>query len=259
MPYLDADLITARLPAGLPCPARVEVYAETASTNDVAWRLGQGGVAEGAVVFAESQTKGRGTRGRAWQSPVGKGLWLSILLRPDFPLERWTRLTPAVAVAVARTVESVTGLEAQLKWANDVYLQGRKVCGILTEASVSGPQRFLVLGIGLNVLQEAADFPPELEGIANSLKLATSRDFIREEVAATLLGEVFQAYAACATDTGFQYLLRDYRARNYLQSREVRVEDGQSVHEGVVTGIGEEGQLLLDGDREVRAGTVMVK
>lgn len=257
--YLDADLIMGGLLPDLPLPMRVEVYAETSSTNDVAWRLGQGGAPEGAVIFAESQTKGRGTRGRVWKSAAGKGLWFSILLRPAFPVEYWTRVTPALAVAVARTVEAVTGQLAGIKWTNDIHLGDRKVCGILTEAAVTGGDHFMVAGIGLNVLHAAGDFPPELEGIATSLALETGREPVREEVAAKLLNEIAQAYAASASAPGFQYLLQNFRARNVLLGRRVRVEDGQLIAEGEVTGIGEEGQLLLSGEAgawETRSGTV---
>src|SRR4029079_13730444 len=111
----------------------IRVFEETGSTNDVVEKLARDGVREGVVVFAESQTRGRGRLGRRWASPARKGLWFSILLRPDLRPQETTQLTVAAATALARAIESETGLKPEIKWPNDVLIGGRKVAGILTE------------------------------------------------------------------------------------------------------------------------------
>jgi len=134
---LTADDIKARLKTkriGLD----VLVFDETASTNDVVEHLAKSGAPEGLVVFAESQTRGRGRRGRQWASPRGKGLWFSVLLRPSLPPSAASRITVAASVAVARAIREVCRVEARIKWPNDVILNGRKLAGILVEVSASG-------------------------------------------------------------------------------------------------------------------------
>jgi BirA family biotin operon repressor/biotin-[acetyl-CoA-carboxylase] ligase len=129
---LTADDIKARLKPQL-IGAEILVFEQTASTNDVAAQLAAAGAREGLVVFAESQTKGRGRHGRAWAAPRGKGLWFSVLLRPALSPDAFPRITVAASVAVARAIRRIAALDPRIKWPNDIILRRKKVAGILTE------------------------------------------------------------------------------------------------------------------------------
>jgi biotin-(acetyl-CoA carboxylase) ligase/biotin operon repressor/REP element-mobilizing transposase RayT len=137
---LTGDDIKARLKSRL-IGSEILVFEETASTNDVVEHLAKSGAREGLVVFAESQTRGRGRRGRAWMSPRGKGLWFSVLLRPTLPPAAASRITVAASVAVARAIRQNCGVDARIKWPNDVIVNGKKLAGILVEAKLSTPPR----------------------------------------------------------------------------------------------------------------------
>ena len=132
---LHADDLLARLYKTKIIARDIRVFEQTTSTNDVIERLARDGVKEGVVVFAESQTKGRGRLGRKWISPAYKGLWFSILLRPDLRPQETTQFTVAAATALRRAIEIETGLKPEIKWPNDILIGGKKVAGILTELS----------------------------------------------------------------------------------------------------------------------------
>lgn len=166
---------------------------EVGSTNDYARILAQDGAADGTAVIADCQTAGRGRQGRPFQSPKGKGLYLTVLLRPQLPPERLTPVTALAGVAVCAAVERVCGVRPGLKWPNDPVLHGKKLCGILTELTGAGE---LILGIGLNVSQTAEDFTPEVAAVAISLAAALGRPVSRPVLAAALLEELDRQYAA---------------------------------------------------------------
>lgn len=164
---IEAGLRTERF--GRP----VEAHEVIGSTNERAKELARQGAPEGLLVTAEQQTAGKGRLGRPWQTPAGRALALSLLLRPLIPPTLAPRLTLVAAVAVAEAVRAETGLPVGIKWPNDLQIAGRKLCGILTEMEAEIEQvRFVVLGIGLNVNQTLAEFPPELRETATSLRLA---------------------------------------------------------------------------------------
>jgi BirA family biotin operon repressor/biotin-[acetyl-CoA-carboxylase] ligase len=172
------------------------VFEETTSTNDVIEKLARDGVKEGVVVFAESQTRGRGRLGRKWMSPAHKGLWFSILLRPELSPQETTQLTVASATALRRAIQNVTGFTAEIKWPNDLLIGGKKVAGILTEMSAEVDRvRHVILGIGVDVNQDAAEFPPELRKIATSLKIEAGEEISRAELAVEILRELDFDYA----------------------------------------------------------------
>ena len=149
---LHADDLLSRLGKTKVIGRDIRVFEETTSTNDVIEKLARDGVKEGVVVFAESQTRGRGRLGRKWTSPAKRGLWLSILLRPDLRPQDATRLTVASATALRRAIESQTGLKPDIKWPNDILIYGKKVAGILTEMSAELDHvKYVILGIGVDV------------------------------------------------------------------------------------------------------------
>ena len=156
---------------GCPLVREIVVFEETGSTNELVLQRGRQGADAGLIIFAERQNAGRGRFGRRWESAPHRGLWFSLLLRPALPLARWARLTTWAAVAVAAAVERVAGRRASIKWPNDVFLDGKKVAGILIESGTDGAGLpFAVVGIGVNVNHEPSDFPPELGDRATSLK-----------------------------------------------------------------------------------------
>ena len=207
---------------------KIVVFEETTSTNDAVERMAQS--REGLVVFAESQTKGRGRHGRVWASPRGKGLWFSVLLRPKFPLPR---LTVAASVAVAR----VAGPEARIKWPNDVTLHGRKLAGILTETR----QDVAILGIGLNVNCQATDFPADLRKLVTGL---TCMD--RPGLAARLLTELDGLYAQAADN--FPAIIAEWARLCTTLGKQIAVRMGARHIEGHAQALDEDGALLIRRD-----------
>lgn len=200
---LIADDLRAALPENVVVGGEILTFDETDSTNDLAAQAGRDGLAEGLVIFAESQRAGRGRLGRKWVSPPGLNLLFSILLRPVMPVERWPELTFCAALAVAETAECFTGQPARIKWPNDVLLSGRKIAGILLESHQARTPGFVVVGIGLNVLQREQDFAPELRERAGSLAMlrqARGEDLPRWKVAASILQSLGRIYARWPND-----------------------------------------------------------
>lgn len=203
-------------------------YPEVTSTNAVAWALLRQGAAEGTVVTADFQTHGRGRRGRPWMAPAGTALLLSAILQPRTEASRIYRLTAAAAVAAARAIRDVTGLAAGVKWPNDIWLEGCKVGGILTETEVhAGFIPWAVVGLGLNVNQGPQDFPPELAGRATSLRLALGKPVDRAELLAALLGEWDRLYATLGRNDEAA-LLAAWQELDVIRGRPVWVQGTQT-------------------------------
>ena len=188
---LHADDLLARLGKTKIIGRDIRVFEQTTSTNDVIEKLARDGVKEGVVVFAESQTKGRGRLGRKWISPAHKGLWFSILLRPDLRPQEATQLTVASATALRRAITAETGLKPEIKWPNDILICGKKVAGILTELSAEVDRvRHIILGIGVDVNLDAGELPAELRKNATSLKIESGEVISRAEMAVAILREL---------------------------------------------------------------------
>lgn len=242
---LHADDLLARLGKTRAVGRDIRVFQETTSTNDVVERLALDGVAEGIVVFAESQTAGRGRLGRKWVSPPGRGLWFSVLLRPRISPMATTQLTVASAVAVARAVEKQTQLKPGIKWPNDLLLNGRKACGILTEMSAEMDHiRHVILGIGLDVNQTREELTPELRSIATSLRIEAGHSFQRAELALALLRELDEVYhQVCAGR--FSKLADEWASRCNTLGERVRIRVGDRTLHGTAEALDDEGALLL--------------
>ncbi len=156
---LFADDLLSRLQTVEIIGRDIKVFQETTSTNDVIEKLARDRVKEGTVIFAESQTKGRGRLGRQWISPPGKGLWFSILLRPQIQPVEAPKITIAAATSLIRAIRAVTGFNAEIKWANDIVVNGKKLAGILTEMSAELDRiHYVILGIGVDVNFDGSDF-----------------------------------------------------------------------------------------------------
>lgn len=242
---LHADDLRSRLGDVRVIGREIQVFTETTSTSDVVERMARDGVREGAAVFAESQTRGRGRLGRAWLSAKGKGLWFSVLLRPKVrPLEA-TRLTVASAVALGRAIAGVTGLAAGIKWPNDLLIRGRKVAGILTEMSAELDRvRHIVLGIGVDVNHEASDFPSELRRHATSLRLELGRPVARAELAAAALRELDADYARMCSGR-FAEVVEDWERQCVTIGKDVSIRTGDRECRGRAEALDESGALLL--------------
>lgn len=229
---------------------RLERLDKVDSTNNYLKRRAAEGAPHGLAVVAEEQTGGRGRFGRSFHSPRGKGLYLSILLRPDFLPAQAAGLTPWAAVAVCRALEKVTGLKPEIKWINDILLEGKKVCGILTEADITPEGRlgYVILGIGLNLTHGAEDFPPEVAHIATSLAQHLSSTPDGEAVLSALLSELETMWKDFP-EQGEDYL-EAYRTRCSTVGQEILITSGSEGKEGFALGVNEDFSLrvrLTDG------------
>lgn len=242
---LLADDLVARLGSTRVVGRDIQVFEQTTSTNDVAERLARDGVPEGAVVFAEGQTKGRGRLGRRWLSPKRKGLWFSVLLRPNLRPQETTQLTVISATSLRRAIKKVTGLQAEIKWPNDLLIKGRKVAGILTELSAELDRvRHVILGMGVDVNLDASGFPPELRAIATSLSVEAGAPISRAELAVEVLRELDADYALVGAGK-FSRLADEWQAACVTIGRNVAVHTGDRHFRGYAESLDEGGALLI--------------
>jgi BirA family biotin operon repressor/biotin-[acetyl-CoA-carboxylase] ligase len=245
---LHADDLISRLGKTKVVGRDIRVFTETTSTNDVVEKLARDGVKEGVVVFAESQTRGRGRLGRRWISPQRRGLWFSVLLRPDLRPQEATRLTIASATALRRAIELQTALKPQIKWPNDILVQGRKVAGILIELNAELDHvNYVVLGIGVDVNLGQADFPNELKGVATSLRIELDAPVPRPELAVAILRELDRDYARVASNR-FPALADEWEEHSVTLGRRVLIRVGDRQVRGRAESLGEDGELLLRTD-----------
>jgi len=223
----------------------IRVFEQTTSTNDVIEKLARDGVKEGAVVFAESQTKGRGRLGRKWISPERKGLWFSVLLRPDLRPQEATQLTVASATALRRAIQSETGLHPEIKWPNDILIGGKKVAGILTELNAELDRvRHVILGIGVDVNLGANEFPPELRRLATSLKIESGKTISRPGLATAILRELDGDYARICGG-GFAEVADEWEAHCQTIGCNVTIQTGERRIRGCAESLDDDGALLL--------------
>jgi BirA family biotin operon repressor/biotin-[acetyl-CoA-carboxylase] ligase len=216
----------------------VSFYPSLPSTNDMAKGQARQEAKEGTVIIAEEQTAGRGRLGRGWLSPRGS-IALSIVLYP--PLNYLPSLIMVASLAVANSIEQVTGLKAQLKWPNDVLVNNKKVCGILIESDVRGDRvDYAVMGIGLNANLNPAQFP-QIAPLATSLSQELGRDISPRELIRSLLMEAERLYLALPGDWVFQ----QWRDRLVTLGKSVRVSSGEATYSGVAESVASDGSLLL--------------
>jgi BirA family transcriptional regulator, biotin operon repressor / biotin---[acetyl-CoA-carboxylase] ligase len=242
---LHADDLLARLGKTKVIGRDIRVFEQTTSTNDVIEKLARDGVKEGVVIFAESQTKGRGRLGRKWVSPTRKGLWFSILLRPDLRPQETTQLTVASATALRRAIQSETGLQPEIKWPNDILVGGKKVAGILTELNAELDKvRYIILGIGIDVNLDANEFPAELKKIATSLKIETGESVSRAELATAILRELDFDYSRICGGK-FSNVADEWEEHCTTIGKNVTVQIGERKIRGRAESLDDDGALLL--------------
>ncbi len=231
------------------------------STNEEAKRQAEKGAPDGTLVAAAEQSAGKGRRGRTWISEKGTGVWMSLLLRPDFPPECASMLTLVAAMAVEKGISRVTGVDGQIKWPNDVVIEGKKVCGILTEMSTEMECiHYVVVGIGINVGTE--EFPEEIRDLATSLYLSTQKK-VKRAVLAAAVAEAWEFYYEQFLKSGdLRFLMEEYNERLVNRGREVKVLALDGGYMGISQGINEKGELLVETGGMVRtviSGEVSVR
>lgn len=219
---------------------KITVITTAGSTNTELKALAEKGGADGEVLIALEQTAGRGRLGRSFYSPKDTGLYMSILLRPDFSASEALNITACAAVAASKAIDNIAGVETQIKWVNDIYHSGKKVCGILTEASIdfeSGGLNYAVLGIGINLT--TSSFPGDLEDVAASV--SDGNTDLRAFISAEFLN-IFFDYYKNLSDREF---LSEYRNRSMLTHREIAFVRGNQTFNGTVIGIDDEMRLVV--------------
>ena len=248
--FLDTDM-----------PVYLQVQTEVTSTNTLLKAQAEQGAPEGTVLIAESQTAGKGRLGRHFTSPPGTGIYFSLLLRPHCTAEKSLFITTTAAVAVCEAIEQVTGLNPQIKWVNDVYLNEKKVCGILTEASVdfeNGGLNWAVLGIGINIAVPEEGFPEEIRSIAGAIFDGPCPVEMRSRISAAVINRFFALYK----NLGSNAFIESYRSHSFLTGRAITFSLGEETYRGVVTGISDEAHLLVRLDsgeeRAFSAGEVQI-
>ncbi len=264
---LMAPEIMSRLPEGSIC--RKVIYCEQVdSTNTKAKQLAEIGEPEGTLVVAEEQTAGKGRRGRGWVSEPGVGVWMSLILRPELAPEESSCITLVTALAVAEGISKTCGLAARIKWPNDIILNGKKVCGILTEMSSEREYiHYVVVGVGINV--NTRSFPDESCTKATSLFIEKGGKVDRQALIAACM-ESFGKYYGQYLKMGNMTLLQEEYDRLLInRDREVRVFHGvkeevdqEQIETGIARGITPEGALLVetkDGTCTVISGEVSVR
>jgi BirA family transcriptional regulator, biotin operon repressor / biotin---[acetyl-CoA-carboxylase] ligase len=218
------------------------------STNELAYQLAMEGAAHGEVVIADQQTRGKGRRGRSWSSPPGKNLYCSIILRPELAPQRAPELTLVTAVAVAASLREF-GAQVKIKWPNDLLLNQLKVGGILTELSAEQDRiHFAVVGVGVNLNAEPADFPEEVRTLATSVRQALGRPVLRAPFAATMWARMEEWFRRHA-ESGFRPVRDAWKQISATLGRKVLIKGERLEVQGVAEDIDEGGALLVRTER----------
>lgn len=209
------------------------------STNTKCKELARNGAPHGTAVIADYQTAGKGRLGRYFCSPNGAGLYCTVLIREGFDMTNVGLITPCAAVAAAKAIEEVSGHDAKIKWVNDIFMGGRKLCGILTEASLPD---FAVIGIGINLLQNKSAFPKELHSIVTSIEEETGRIVTPKEMEKALLRHLSNELSELCNKT----FLKEYKMRSFVIGKEVEVHSGNDVYTAKAIGIDDNAGLKLE-------------
>lgn len=227
--------------------AKEVLYFDTIdSTNTKAQELAEKGYPSGTLVVADKQESGKGRRGRSWVSPSGTGIFMTLMIKPDINPNNASMLTLVAALAVAKAITSVTGEEAMIKWPNDIVVNGKKVCGILTEMNAQFDYiNHIVVGIGINVHNES--FPEEISQMASSLMIeAGGKRFHRAQIIAETMSYFEQYYDTFLKTQDLSALVREYDKLLVNRNKSVRVLDPKEPFDGKAMGITSKGELIVD-------------
>lgn len=264
---LYAPDILSRLPEDCLC-RKVECFDSVDSTNTKAKQLAELGEEEGTLVVAETQTAGKGRRGRNWKSEPGVGIWMTLLLRPALPPVKVSGITLLSALALTKAIQEICGIRAEIKWPNDVIIAKKKICGILTEmSSEENYVHYVVVGIGINA--NTTVFPKEIEETASSVFLQTGRQVNRCELIAGMIRIFGEYYERFVKEQDLSSFVDEYNQVLANRDEEVRVYYGmieQSAPEdtdtGIARGIDRDGALLVEIDGKIKrilSGEVSVR
>ncbi|HEX3022535.1 MAG TPA: biotin--[acetyl-CoA-carboxylase] ligase [Lachnospiraceae bacterium] len=241
---------------------KVKFFDEVGSTNTVAKQFAEEQDSDGLLIVAEQQTQGKGRRGRNWDSPKGTGIFMSLILKPVLEPSNASMLTLVAALAVNEGIRKYTGLESFIKWPNDIVVNGKKVCGILTEMSTEVDYiNHIVVGIGINV--NMRDFPAEIQHIASSLALESGHQIHRAELIAMIM-EQFEHYYEQFLETKDLSNFMDHYNRMLINvNREVQIITTEESYLAYALGINEHGHLLVRNNEgnisQIYAGEVSVR
>lgn len=227
--------------------AKEVLYFDTIdSTNTKAQELAEKGYPSGTLVVADKQESGKGRRGRSWVSPSGTGIFMTLMIKPDINPNNASMLTLVAALAVAKSITSVTGEEAMIKWPNDIVVNSKKVCGILTEMNAQFDYiNHIVVGIGINVHNES--FPEEISQMASSLMIeAGGKRFHRAQIIAETMSYFEQYYDTFLKTQDLSALVREYDELLVNRNKSVRVLDPKEPFDGKAMGITPKGELIVD-------------
>ena len=240
---LSADAIKERLQTS--CFGKEFIYLpSTTSTNRVAKEAAQKEMQEGTLVITDHQTEGRGRLDRTWWSPPGKDLLFSLIFRPSLTIAQTFRLTVVSSLAIAEAIRQETGLEALIKWPNDIFVKGKKIAGILSEVSgTSGRLEYVVVGIGINVNSNPAVYP-EIHDTATSLRREFRQDFPRLELLAAI-SEFIETYYQQLHEGDYSSLKKRWDALSLITNKSVSVKSMGSAYEGIAESIDDDGVLTL--------------
>ena len=222
----------------------LHVFDVVDSTNTVLRNMANDGYGEKTVVIANEQTQGRGRRGRTFFSPSDSGIYMSILLCPQNNIKDAVLITAAAAVCVARAIDKVCGVNSEIKWVNDIYIENKKVCGILAESALdpkTSSAKYIILGIGVNLYRPQNDFPVEIQKIAASILENKENADLRNEVAAEIINEFFKVYP----DVSSKYIYNEYKDRLMLVGKDVIVYNAHKEYEATVVNLDENFRLCV--------------
>lgn len=225
----------------------IYIYKTTSSTNEVAKKLALSGAKHGTVVISEEQTQGKGRMGRSFYSPANTGIYMSIILRPTLTAMDSVLITTSSSVAICDAIHKVTGIECQIKWINDIYINNKKIGGILTEASTnfeSGTIDYLILGIGINFNNPKDDFPDNLKEIAGSLYKGNSNGINRNMLCAEILNNILSIIPKIK-DYDF---ISEYKKRSIILNQEIMYISGGIYSKGKAIDINNDGSLVIKHD-----------
>ena len=242
---------------------RPVVYYETlASTNLQAKLDAENGADEGTLIVADMQTAGRGRKGRSWSSPGGTNVYFSLILKPDYAAELTFAVTLVMGMAVAEGIRETCGVDAGIKWPNDIVVNGKKVCGMLAEMSVEREFiHYIVIGVGINVGDQ--EFPPEIAETATALWKECGQKVSRSQLVVNVMKAFEAGYKVFRNNKSFAGLMDKYNEMLVNKDREVRVLDPKGEFSGISRGVNEKGELLVEREdgtvTEVYAGEVSVR
>lgn len=243
----------------------LQYLEETGSTNIDAKKYAEEGAPHGTVIVANMQTLGRGRKGKIWQSPAGSAIYMTILLKPDFSPDKASMLTLVMALSVADAVAEATGLQTGIKWPNDVVVNHKKICGILTEMNVETDYiQYVVIGVGINVNNGSPEeFPEEIRQTATSLKIESGRHLSRAVLIERVLCHFEKNYDTFVRKLDLSDMIEAYSRRLLNRDAEVKVLDPKGHYTGIARGINAAGELLVEKENgemvSVYAGEVSIR